>query len=353
MSSAPPFATYGAAISFADRKLGCSYQLGMIPRVISEWENHGHLGRCPFRNPLSRKEWSAIGSSSGCGYSFAEDSIKDWLYPIPKWDARGRPPIAEEVSMFLDEVTYDFAELSLDDYVDLCYFELGEVVSESWVSGALKKLGLRLRKPSVRHIGRYTNANLLWSVEYASLCREVDPVRFRFLDGAGFTQKNTGAARVRTHSSFASVLAVGGRRTTNYTAMGLTSIVDEYAPVTYEIFDGLMGEIDYVGWVLRMYDRDEIRPNNILVRDNWSGQTGAMAAEMERVLAGDNITFLPLPTFTPEWNPIEYCWNCAKYRMRRMGSRGTDEDVIARAARSLDSITYDNMLSWYNFCGYI
>ena len=75
--------------------------------------------------------------------------------------------------------------------------------------------------------------------------------------------------------------------------------------------------------------------------------------DMERVFLSDNIVFLPLPVFTPEWNPIEYVWSTVKYRMRRMGPRGTNEDVLVRMAASLNSITHDNISSFYRFCGYM
>ena len=346
------FSTLGAAMSFVDCDNGASYDAGLVYRVVSEWERQGFLGRCPFRSNLTRKEWTKIANGAGCGYKKAETTIKNWISPLPFFDGRGRPPVADEIIYYLDEITADFAELSVSDYQDLVYFEMGEVVSRGWVCEALKKLGLPPRKPSVRHVGRYSDDNMIWSVQYADLVSKIDPRRLRFLDGSGFQQTNTGAIKVRSHSEFPSILSLGGRRSTNFTAMGLTSIVEDYEPIEYEIFDGLMGELDYVGWVLRMYDDGLIQSWDVLVRDNWSGQTGETAQEMERLLASDNITFLPLPTYTPEWNPIEYAWSCAKFRMRRYGPRGDNAAVIARAARALDSVTYANMMSWYDFCGY-
>ena len=193
----------------------------------------------------------------------------------------------------------------------------------------------------------------MYSRNFALATAGVDPRRFRCFDAAGFNTSNTGRKKVRCRKGDAHTLAVGGRHGKHFTALGITSLTNDFEPVVYSIYEGNLDAEEYCNFMIRQYDQGHILPGDVIVLDNWSGQAGELAREMERVLLSDNIVFLPLPVFTPEWNPIEYVWSAVKYRMRRLGPRGNNDDVLVRIAAALDTITHTNIASFYKFCGYM
>jgi transposase len=63
-------------------------------------------------------------------------------------------------------------------------------------------------------------------------------------------------------------------------------------------------------WLLRLLHR-HYRRHVILVWDRWNVHKSAMAYFQEHHPGW--FTFEPLPSYTPELNPVEQCWNHTKY----------------------------------------
>ena len=67
---------------------------------------------------------------------------------------------------------------------------------------------------------------------------------------------------------------------------------------------------DHLVWLLRQLHR-HYRRHVIVVWDGWNGHRSAAAWFQEQHPAW--FTFEPLPSYSPELNPVEQCWNHTKY----------------------------------------
>ena len=61
--------------------------------------------------------------------------------------------------------------------------------------------------------------------------------------------------------------------------------------------------------------------------------------------------FLPLPAYSPDFNPIEHACSKVKHALRRAQARA-DDDLRAATWAAFATITPDDAAGWLTHCGY-
>ena len=155
----PLFATEGASNAYHSRGNGQGYVKGTWDKVTAAWERLGYMNVSRAGYKLTDKEYREIGSDAGVGIKFAKKVIRGNMGLAPLYKVKGsgvvgRPPIDNAVVVYLDELTCRIPDLSLSDYKTLIRLEVGVDVSTGSISNILKDLGLPLRTPTVRFLGR-------------------------------------------------------------------------------------------------------------------------------------------------------------------------------------------------------
>lgn len=92
----------------------------------------------------------------------------------------------------------------------------------------------------------------------------------------------------------------------------------------------------------------KIKPGDIVIMDNLSAhKVDGIRATIEN--AGAELLYLP--SYSPDFNPIELCWSKFKHWIRTIGAR-TKEALYLAMAQSFDRITSNDLKGWFNHCGY-
>lgn len=91
-----------------------------------------------------------------------------------------------------------------------------------------------------------------------------------------------------------------------------------------------------------------LRPGQIVVLDNLSVHKSATTRQAIEA-AGCTLRFLP--TYSPDFNPIELAFSKLKHLLRRTGAR-TVETVFAATQAAYPRITSTDALSYYRAAGY-
>jgi transposase len=92
----------------------------------------------------------------------------------------------------------------------------------------------------------------------------------------------------------------------------------------------------------------QLRPGQVVVLDNLSVHKSARArAAIEQ--AGCRLHFLP--TYSPDFNPIELAFATTKQALRRIGPRSFDA-VLAAVGQALEAITPADARAFYRAAGY-
>jgi len=90
-------------------------------------------------------------------------------------------------------------------------------------------------------------------------------------------------------------------------------------------------------------------PNDIVLMDNVRFHFAGRAVSLVEA-AGARV--LPLPPYSPEYNPSENCISKLKQYLRRAKARTLDK--LDRAlAKALATITPEDIVGWFIHCGYV
>ena len=112
-------------------------------------------------------------------------------------------------------------------------------------------------------------------------------------------------------------------------------------------FDGAMTTARFEGYV-RFVLAPTLRPGQVVIADNLQAHLGPVVrAAIERRGA----RFLPLPPYSPDFNPIEEAFSKVKQALRRAQAR-TDDSLRAATWAAFDTITNADAAGWFTHCGY-
>ena len=90
------------------------------------------------------------------------------------------------------------------------------------------------------------------------------------------------------------------------------------------------------------------RPDAIVVMDNLPAHK---AEPVRNALEAAKITYRYLPSYSPDFNPIEPCWSKLKGGLRAKALR-TLEALEAELGPALATITAQDAQGWLRLCGY-
>jgi transposase len=92
-----------------------------------------------------------------------------------------------------------------------------------------------------------------------------------------------------------------------------------------------------------------LRPGNIVFMDNVP--THKMPAIAQALAAvGARVHFLP--SYSPDFSPIEHCWSKVRTFLRSVAAR-THNALDAALSRALTTITPEDIKGWFAHCGYV
>ncbi len=87
----------------------------------------------------------------------------------------------------------------------------------------------------------------------------------------------------------------------------------------------------------------------IVVMDNLSSHQGE---RVRKAIEARGCQLLFLPTYSPDYSPIEGAFSKLKTFLRRVGAR-TQESLLEAIAQGLLTITPADALGWFTHCGYL
>lgn len=171
----------------------------------------------------------------------------------------------------------------------------------------------------------------------------VDPKDLVFLDetGSHLGYTPTHARAPRGQRAYSTAPANRGENKTVVAALTL----DGVGPLMR--FDGAMTTARFEGYVHHIL-APTLRAGQVVIADNLT------AHKSERVRAAIEAVgarFLLLPTYSPDFNPIEEAFSKVKQSLRRAEAR-TDDDLRAATWAAFATITTANITGWFTHCGY-
>lgn len=87
----------------------------------------------------------------------------------------------------------------------------------------------------------------------------------------------------------------------------------------------------------------------IVLLDNLSAHKGA---RVRPLIEARGCELLFLPTYSPDYSPIEETFSKVKAFLRRVGAR-THEALQEAMGQALETVTAQDALGWFTHCGYV
>jgi transposase len=186
---------------------------------------------------------------------------------------------------------------------------------------------------------RDEEARAAWRAEVAG----IDAERLVFLDETGVSTKLTPtyARSPRGTRAYGHIPQARHHSSTLLAALTTTGIG------TSLVFRGALDRVVFDAFV-DQFLVPALRPGQIVVLDNLSVHKSAHARQ---AITDAQCELRFLPTYSPDFNPIELANSVYKHRMRKERPR-THEEVIIASAPALAAITSDKARAFFRHAGY-
>jgi transposase len=92
----------------------------------------------------------------------------------------------------------------------------------------------------------------------------------------------------------------------------------------------------------------QLRPGDVVIWDNLPAHKNE---HISQAIHSAQATLLPLPPYSPDFNPIEQCWSKIKEFLRSQQAR-TEETLQQAIATAFAAVTSRDAQGWFAHCGY-
>ena len=91
-----------------------------------------------------------------------------------------------------------------------------------------------------------------------------------------------------------------------------------------------------------------LRPGDVVIWDNLPAHK---SVDLQPAVESAGAMLLPLPPYSPDFNPIEQCWSKIKEFLRSAQARPT-EALQQAVAQAFATVTASDAHGWFQHCGY-
>jgi transposase len=219
--------------------------------------------------------------------------------------------------------------------------KLGVSGSRMIICRALQKLGLPRKKKSPHASERDTPEVQEERREFAENVEPIEPKRLVFVDETGVTTAMTPAyGRAPRGERVEASAPASWESVTVIAAMGLSGV---RAPLAFE---GALNAATFLTYVEQVLV-PALRRGDVVIFDNLASHLSSAVSEaIER--AGASV--LPLPPYSPDFNPIEEMFSKFKEFLRRVGARAK-EHLYEAIGDGLREVTPEDILGWFRHAG--
>src|SRR3954447_16020189 len=209
------------------------------------------------------------------------------------------------------------------------------------IGGALKELGLPRKKKSKHASERDSPEVQEQRREFAEDVGPIEPSRLVFVDEIGVTTAMTPAyGRAPKGERVESSAPASWESVTVIAAMGLGGVK---APLAFE---GAMNAATFLMYVEQVLV-PALRRGDVVIFDNLSSH---LSPEVSEAIEKAGASVLPLPPYSPDFNPIEEMFSKFKEFLRRVGAQAK-EHLYDAIGEGLREVTPGDILAWFGHAG--
>jgi transposase len=252
----------------------------------------------------------------------------------------GRPPKkAQPLEEGLRPQLQAHPDYTLQQHSDLWEQATGMRVSRWTMGRAIRRMGWTRKKKSLEALEQDEEARAAWR----ELMGELEPDRLVFLDECGSNIALT-PLYARAPRGERARGRVPRNRKKNTTLLSCISLQGIGASMMITGSANASAFETYVQEILV----PELNAGQIVIMDNLRAHKGV---HVRQLIEGRGCRLLFLPTYSPDFSPIEEAFSKLKTLLRRAQAR-TAEALEEAIAQALLAITAQDARGWFEHCGY-
>ena len=240
--------------------------------------------------------------------------------------------------------------------------DCGEI-SLSAISRAVKcrlLSGKRYTRKRVTSVAfeRFTDENMMYTQLFINYLSSKDPTRIKFFDEAGVKTPDVGTRLYGNAPSGERCIEIVRRaETPNFT---LNLLISVNGPEYYNILDGPTDTVRFWDFFWEASQaanevtrRPALEVGDIVVMDNLTVHHYEGGRILEEVFAEMGIELLFTPTYSPDLNPIELCFNKIKTELNGHFSLDVHRNLKLAVAEAVERVSALDTRKFYHHTAYL
>jgi len=225
----------------------------------------------------------------------------------------------------------------------------GVDVNCGFVARIFQSWGWSWHKPTHTQIRKYTPANVEYYSVWIVLILSIPWIRLKFLDEAHFVSRDLYHRRVIGPRGYKLFVVETAELNLSYSLTLLTDLSTPTNPFFISLRSESNTEWDFLNFVVDAVQANRLVQGDILVVDNAAVHFGGETWELlTTLLDGYGISYVFLPTYSPELNPCELVFAFVKNFIRN--NREPDIPLYQLMLVAFVCLPYTTLLSFYNHC---
>jgi hypothetical protein len=225
----------------------------------------------------------------------------------------------------------------------------GVAVNCGFVARIFQSWGWSWHKPTHTQIRKYSAANVEYYAVWIVLILSIPWIRLKFLDEAHFVSRDLYQQRIIGPRGYKLFLVETAELNLSYSLTLLTDLSTPANPFFLTLRSESNTEWDFLNFVVDAVEANRLVQGDILVVDNASIHFGGETWELLTTLLDTfGISYVFLPTYSPELNPCELVFAYVKNFLRN--NREPDIPLYQLMLVAFVRLPYTMLLSFYHHC---
>jgi len=226
---------------------------------------------------------------------------------------------------------------------------LGLKISQTTIRRIFTSWRWSWKTPQYKQLHKYTAQNIDYYFRFGIWIRTLDASKCKFIDESHFVSKNLSRNRALGPTGEAVVLLREASLTESFTLTLITDFANQEQPVYVSIQENSNTQFGFLRVILEALECSKLKRGDYLFSDSAKIHLADVTFPViQELLEDQGVTWIFLPTYSPEFNPCELVFAQIKRYFRDY--RAHDKFFKWELAMVTARVSHENIKNYYHKC---
>jgi len=222
-------------------------------------------------------------------------------------------------------------------------------VNYSDVRDCLVRWRWSYKVPSHIQLQKYSEANCRYYAQFLLAIQGIEWTKLKFLDEAHFVSRDLFNRKAWGPVGKRCFVYHRGNLSASFSMTMLTSLSEPEDPLFISLRSKSNTQYDFLAFIVSAIEHNKLHPGDLLIVDNATVHGGQDTFQIfHDLITAAGVQLVYLPTYSPELNPVELCWNIIKKQLST--HRNTRLPFWVEILNATAKISFLNLISFYYKC---